>query len=77
MRVLEAFAGLLGIERGVRGLLVRPCRLADGAVEWEAVLKPRLKPGILRGHTIVVKPFESRSMSLVCKQRFFWVQILG
>ena len=36
-----------------------------------------LKHGILDGHTIMVKPSESRSMLLVCKRRFFWMQILG
>jgi hypothetical protein len=41
-----------------------------------ARVRQALKLGILRGCMIVVKSTESRSVSLVCKQRFFWVQIL-
>ena len=48
-----------------------------GIARARRALKPVLKPGILRGHTIMVKPSESRSVSLVCRRKFFWVQILG
>jgi len=48
-----------------------------GIARARQALKLALKPGILHGHTIVVKPFEGRFMSLVCKRRFFWTQILG
>jgi len=48
-----------------------------GIARERQALKLALKPGILRGHMIVVKPSESRSVSLVCKRRFFWIQILG